>query len=461
MLHDVLFNTTETFIAEARLKGLDTTSDDFLSRFSYVFLDRPETGKTDAQLDNILKQLLGPKHRQITELNLALANGNTDWRSHPIEWAIVDYLNDFLNYVMPRVINLDDWRVGFEKHYQSFEADHLSDDLTVDFFGHIGNFSYRYRDTGELNDHTKIVVLHTWGPAAKHENLCNQRADFFRVSAALHSCFPEVGEERWSKAPYFLHFVKRFKKRASGTPQFDAYQLMRKFVLALRLLSPRHAKPYCDFVAAFYQGRLSGSTLSRTASFPEDWADEHGWVDFEYGSWLRRLWGKLEVLDYSQRLLALDHHLDDALRRGIRSERNPYSKRLKIFGELERLSDYFSAFDSIYKSKPTKTTATVSVATARLMTYKPYHKELYNPREWEKIRAFMKEMYDIRGDYEHGRVGDALRKAGRPEQFSERVSTVEYYLKQVAITYIMNDDFDGRMQRIISGDCKGLRSLYD
>ena len=73
----------------------------------------------------------------------------------------------------------------------------------------------------------------------------------------------------------------------------------------------------------------------------------------------------------------------------------------------------------------------------------------------------MREMYQIRNDYEHGRTGDALQKAGTPEAFKERVRMIEYYLKQAAVIYIMNHDtFDSQIHKVVDVDCSCFQHVY-
>jgi len=455
-LHDALLSTAEAFINQP--SSSDTTSEEYLGNFHYEFWDSDDPDAKKA-LQPVFDLLLKEEHRRVTEANLEFANRDVDLKKHSIELVITEYLNDFLNYLIPRIINLDDWKAGFQKCYQQFETEFMSDTFTVEFFGHLGNFSYQFSDTGELNEHTRIVVLSTFGVATKHEYLCNKRADFFRLQAALSSCFPEI-DDRWRQHPEFLHYRRSFPK-AEARPSFSAYELMRKFVLAIRILSPSHAKPFCDFAVAFHQGQLSGTMPSQAVSFPEDRIDKSGWVSFEWPNWLRRLWEQLEGADYMAKLMALDHHVDDSLKRGHRSAKNPYSKQLQIVDELERLSDYFSAFDSIYKEEIKGDTAKkLANLTARLMTHQWGNRSMRQPNEYQMVYDEVHSMYQIRNDYEHGRAPVALRKAGKPEDFKERVRSIGYYLKQAAIIYMMNDDFDARIPQLAQGNCVGLHSIY-
>lgn len=461
VVHDVLLQMTERFFEE--IKGKDTSTEEFLDSFSYLFWD----GWDDAgvrELAPVTSLLLSEPYVAVTQTNLAIANANSNWRSFPMERAIANYLNDFLNYLIPRIINVEDWKAGFEKQYRIFEAEYLSDRFTVDFFGHIGNFGYNYAGSGELNDHSNIVVLSKLSMGTKHEYLCGKTADCFRVRRALNQgLFRMVGLD-FDRQPQFFHYKKAIEKQELAQRMtFDPYELMRKLVLAIRLLCPYRGKPYCDALVMFHQGRLSPAfSWNGTLVFPEAKIDderERAEPSSTANTWLERLWVKLEDADYS-RFAALDHHIDDSLRRGWRGTRNPYSDRVKIADELERLSDYFSAFDSMYKTKQGTTTRKLPDLTGRLVTYKRHVKDQRNPTDWQNVAKFVRHMYLIRCDYEHGRVRDAVAKAGSAQKFESMVREIKSYLYQVAILYVMNDDFETQLLRIEQGDFSGLKTIY-
>ena len=456
-LHDTLLTATGTL-----LSGWPTAEPDpDLEGLNRAYWDHFDPASL-ATLQPVLDLLFNDEHRAITELNLTVANGDPDWRKHPVAWATADYLNDFLGYTVPRLVGLESWRDVFELVYDSFEQEFLSDTMTLEVFGHLGNFSYQFSDFGEVNDHTRIVVLSPLGLVVNEEYLCGKRGDLFRVREAIAASGREVIAQ-WHEQPEFLRYQTGVSKREfSGRADVweRAYEIMRKFILAVRVLSPSHAKPYCDFAVVFHQGRLSGSLRSPVLLYPEDRIDQTGWVSFEWPNWLRKLWAQLEGTDYTPKLLALDHHIDDSLKRGHRSAKNPHSKRLQIIDELERLSDCFPAFDSIYKTKSRNTGEQIATLTEKLMTHQWGNRSLREPGKELSVHDEVLGMYQIRNDYEHGRTGDALKKAGTPQAFKERVRMIGYYLKQAAIIYIMNHDFDAKVPKVAGGDCSGLQNIY-
>lgn len=460
-LRDFLLKKVRQNIEEWK-KEKDTTTDEFLGNFSYLFWEYDEEADL-ADLKPIIDLMTSQDYRDITDINLAIANQNSNWREFPIGRFIVDYLSDFLNYLIPRIVNLENWEEGFYKYYNVFEKEYLSDEITVEFFGHLANFSYKYSDTGQLNDHTKIIVLRSFPRDVKHLLLCEKRADCFRVKGALKLCFPAINAEIINKNPYFLYYVRKIKKKYVGK-MFNFYHLMKKFMLAVRILCyQKWSKPYFDFITHFYQGRLSSMLHHTSVSFPENEIGvSHNYAEMDYpaSTWLRRLWEILENIDYLDRLIAFDHHLDDSLRRGVRSSKNPYSNELKLADELDRLSDYFSAFDSLYKNTKWGAGEIIANYTAKLVTYKRYPKDNRNPNNYNNVKDFMEAMYKIRNDYEHGRYKDALTKGGKKEQFEQRVFTVGRYLREVAILYIMNSDFELQLPKIKKDDFSGLKTIY-
>ena len=72
----------------------------------------------------------------------------------------------------------------------------------------------------------------------------------------------------------------------------------------------------------------------------------------------------------------------------------------------------------------------------------------------------MLRMYNIRNDYEHGRYKEAVQKAGKFEKFQAEIFLVGHFLREVAILYIMNDDFKEQLPRIDDGDYSGLKTIY-
>jgi hypothetical protein len=409
-------------------------------------------------LQPVIDLLFSSEHRAVTELNLTVASGNTDWQKHPEGWAVAEYLNDFLGYAMPRVVGLERWRDGFERLYEIFEREYFSDSMTLEIFGHLGNFSYNFSDFGELNDHTRIVALTPLGLMANEE----KRGDRFRVMAAVAASGREVTAQ-WDKHLEFFRYETLVSKRefcVRRDARDLAYEVIRKFVLAIRLLSPSPAKPYCDFAVVFHHGGRSSSMRYPILPYPEDYIDRTGWVGFQWQDWLRKLWAQLEGTDYTARLLALDHHIDDSLKRGNRSAKNPHSKRLQIIDELERLSDYFPAFDVIYKTKPGKTGRQMADLTARLMTNQWGNRRIREPGDYQSVHDEVLGMYQIRNDYEHGRTKEALDNARTPQEFEERVRMIGYYLREAAMIYIMSSNFNSHIHKVVDVDCSGLRHVY-
>ena len=255
-LHKILFEKTKKFIIEDS-KDKDTTSDEYLNNFTYDCWDRSENKDLET-LKPVTSLLLSSKCKDITETNLAIANANSDWKEYPPEEAIAEYLNDFLNYLIPRIINLDDWEIGFKKNYEIFEKEFLSEELSANFFGHLVNFSYDFSGSGELNNHTRIICLHSSNKDVKYEVLCNERADYFKVKNALDSCFPPVKKQGMEKQFYYLlYYTKKIKKEnfLKELPVYKEY-LMQNFILGLRLLS-YFGEPYSNFLVVFYQGKIS------------------------------------------------------------------------------------------------------------------------------------------------------------------------------------------------------------
>ena len=455
-LHNALLSATETL-----LSGWSSSAPDpSLEGLDCAYWDRLDPASL-ATLQPVVDLLLSGEHRAITELNLTVANGDTNWQKHPVPWAVADYLNDLLGYTVPRLVSLEHWRDVFEQLYESFEREYFSDSMTLEVFGHLGNFSYQSSDFGELNDHARIVVLSPLRLVANEEYHCGKWGDFFRVKTAIAANGRETIAQ-WHTKSFLLYQTLVSKREFSGRADVGdrAYEVMRKFILAVRVLSPSHAKPYCDFAVIFHHGRRAGSMRSPVLMYPEDRVDHTGWVSFEWPNWLRKLWTQLEGTDYTARLLALDYHVDDSLKRGHRSARNPHSRQLQIIDELERLSDYFSAFDSIYNTKPGDTGKQIAVLTAKLMTHQWGNRRIREPGDYQSVRGEVLGMYRIRNDYEHGRTADALEKAKTPQAFKERVRLIGYYLKQAAIIYIMNRNFDSQIHRVVDIDCSDFQHVY-
>lgn len=462
-LHAAILKKTQDFIQSAE----NTTSDEFFNSFPHGFFEGwEEVGLTE--LRPLAAELLSEPYKVITEANLTIANANSNLMEvFPLEVAIGNYLNDFLNYMLPRIVNLEDWRRGFDKHYRIFEQEYLSDAFTVECFGHIGNFAYDYAGMGILNDHSHVIVLSRLSMGIKYEDWCNKTADYFRVQKALKERYPRQIKIDFDRHTQFFKYRLEIKKTAFGKPTFDPYEIMRKFVLAVKLLTPYWGKPYCDAVAIFHQGCLSpGESAVRTLVFPEAQVEDDREAAEPKGpanTWLERLWTKLEQADYT-RLIALDHHLDDSLRRGWRSARNPHSKVLEVMDNLERLSDYFSAFDSMYQMMGWTSNKTlpgpISFLTGHLVTYKRTPQDQRNPDQFQEVAKFICQLYLIRCDYEHGRVRDALSKIGSVETFKGMLRQMKAYLCQVAVLYVMNEDFGSQLARVEKDGCSRLRTVY-
>jgi hypothetical protein len=132
-LYDVVRELCHEIIAGFEADGTDLSNHAFLSQFSYLFLtrDHPE------RQQRVLEAALTPEHRQKVEKTIEAAY--SDHVGGTVEFYVANAVEDFLNYVLPRIVGLPDRDAVFDKLYEQFDRSLFSDECVVTIFAILSN----------------------------------------------------------------------------------------------------------------------------------------------------------------------------------------------------------------------------------------------------------------------------------------------------------------------------------
>ena len=169
-LYGVLKEAVPDLVDEFIREGKDFDSEEFIGHFSYIFVgDREQINPNAERRRQILAAGFLPEYEVKTREALGILCANySGWTTEGLFCLLV---NDFLNYVIPRVGNLPNWEQRFDEFYAAFEADIYSDSIGVSTVGVLRNVydhSGSFRPTGQARKtlHKNALIL----PQLNHPN---------------------------------------------------------------------------------------------------------------------------------------------------------------------------------------------------------------------------------------------------------------------------------------------------
>lgn len=442
-LYGALKGATLAFVTEFIHEGKDFNSDDFIGRFSYMFIDEHDRLNLDAECRRqILSAGFLPEYEEKTRdaLRLLLAN-SSGWTTEGLFCRLV---NDFLNYVIPRVGNLTDWEQRFNDFYKALEDDVYGDSIGVSIIGVLKNVydhSASARPSGGLSFHWWSKMNSPFANASFRERVI----PFFEISASMEG-------RREPTDPAHAFFGFEFKERIPK-PQFlkrlpdRVGDVTRRLVLTLRLLLM--AGVYVEYRGARFAGRLSSARF-RLVDYPDDVIEGADSRDLQsYAGVVERLFPVVLACPYS-RLAVIDHKIEDALRRIKRSWSRGYKTQVKP--ALDMLLDYCQALESVVEVEGSYDIALY----ASLLLSASGNRGL--GATTAELFEFFKGMYRIRNDIMHGRIDDVLNREAKSKSNFD-IYRLRYYVHQIAVLHVLNDDLKQAAHRLALGEHVELMTL--
>ena len=136
-LYQVVKEICYELIAEFEADSQDVCANSFLSQFSYYFLthEQPEREK------RVLDAALVPAHKAKAEKTVEAAY--SDHGGGTFEFYVAHAVQDFLNFILPRIIALPDRDSVFDHYFAQFDKSFYGETCTVTTFAVFSNVGQR------------------------------------------------------------------------------------------------------------------------------------------------------------------------------------------------------------------------------------------------------------------------------------------------------------------------------
>ncbi len=435
-------------------EGANPNSEAFLARFPFVFVEEVDG---DLTVSPVRQRLIaaafadGFRSRTQEAIDIFYANhsGGTP------EDYLLDMVDDFLNYSLPRSLGLADEDALFDSMYRQFEADLFADSYTLKVVALLRNVSDhggRFHSTCGLSfayaDSSPLIVLN-------HPRLRNRAVSFLEIRKSGHRLY--AGEDISESPGFFvLEFEEARKKKRGGLSEAHcrSEKITKKTILALRLITaaPVYAE-YRGFRAlGHYAGGSSGMVLM---NYPGERIDKGFGLDSE--AWARGLEQLFPPLlsAPTESITVIYDKIDDAFRR--QQQRGGPFDAVAPKPAIDQLLDYFQTLEAIV---PVEGSYRIALSVAVLL----------QAASKGRVRAadvfeFVRHMHQLRNDVVHGRIDNVLLGNSKTKHKIADIGQFRRYVHELAILYLLNPDEKGKhglrkvADSLALGECVTLRTL--
>jgi hypothetical protein len=440
-LRDVVRQLSSEIIENCRAEGADLNSFEFLSKFPFKFTD-PEDNDSKGR---ILEAALSPAYG--TEVKRAIEAAYSDSKGLTPEGYVCEAVEDFLNYVIPRIAGLPDEEAVFDQLYQQFDDGLLGNSCLVTVIAVLSNVwdgegtvlspGFRLRYVG---NNFKDRAENRWSR--------DRVVPYIEMSKAAHP----IGRGR-QIAEHPDYFILEYSAALPKDKDLiaNAYNLRdeitSKFILAVRLL--KHSDTFSDYRGFRMLGHLSAFRLN-LMNFPDEVIgyDKSAKLDQHDEVRLGRLLPKL-ASEKSSRFFVLDTKVEDAIRRnrGVVGDRDPRAMRIAV----DQLLDYCQILEAIL---PTQGKDKFARYTSVLLKEYGQNQCGNNPcADFD----FVTRMYEARNDVMHGRIDTVL--ANRTINLHD-VDLFGRMIHVLAGLYVMNGQLKDIAVKLFQGKPASIESLY-
>jgi hypothetical protein len=385
-LYHVVKELCYELIAEFEREGTDVCANGFLSQFSYYFLTHEQTEREKRVLDAALVAA----HRAQAEK--AVEAAYSDHGGGTFEFYVAYAVQDFLNFILPRIIALPDRDAVFDHYYAQFDQSFYGDTCTVTTFAILSNIW----DNGlrAVLPPSFLLRYYTKMPGDRSPDRWTRDriVPYFEIAGAAHPI--GLGRSISEESSYFVFSHSReLPKDKKLIPAAYALrdEITRKFIFAVRLL--KFGATYADYRGFRTIGHLAMYQLN-LMNFHEEVIE--GGQDSEFteydGHRLRVLMPKLASEPYDA-IAILDTKIEDALRRRRQGAGQDQAVAMRL--AIDQLLDYFQILEALVPAMGSEFIALY--AAVLLHGIRPQE-------DAESAYDFVKRMHTIRNEVMHGRL---------------------------------------------------------
>ena len=441
-LYSLVRQISKDIIADFEAEGSVFHSNEFLSSFPYAFLSHNNSERGD----RVVAAALAAPHRDEVERAIEAAFSNS--AGGTLERYTTIAVEDFLNYIIPRIAGMADADTVFEQYYEFFDSSLFGKECIVTTVAVLENvwdnglgavlppgYSLRY-----ITKFDAMPADNRWSR--------DRIVPYFEISRAAHPI--GRGQPISDAGSYFVfsHSAKMPKsKKLLQSAASLRDEITKKFIFSVRLLK---------FSAAYseYRGfRTLGNLCLRMhlMNFPDDRIERGASRELQEhdGQGLRRIIPQLAGKDYSY-IALLDTKIDDALRR--ERQNNDWDSKAALKTAVDQLLDYFQMLEFVMSLVGSEYIALYS-AVLSVGTVDP---------EGKKAREhfdLIKRMFKVRNAVMHGRIHKVL--TSNEDKFTPNdVQAFKGIVHKLAQLYVMNGDLRELATQKALGQPVVLKGIY-
>ena len=442
-LYSLVRQISKDIIADFEAEKAVFHSNEFLSSFPYAFLSHNNSERGD----RVVAAALAAPYKE--EVERAVEAAFSNWAGGTLERYVCFAVEDFLNYIIPRIAGMSDENAVFDKYYGFFDCSLFGKECIITTIAILENvwdnglaavlppgYSLRY------------VSKFDCTPADNRWSR-DRIVPYFEISRSAHPI--GLGKPISGAGSYFVfsHSAKIPKnKNFLQVVSSLRDEVTRKFIFSVRLL--KYSAAYSD-----YRGfRCLGSLCMRMhlMNFPDDRIERGVSRELQEhdGHALRRILPQLAAKDYSY-IAVMDTKIEDALRREKRG--NDWEPQAALRMAIDQLLDYFQILEFVLPVGGSEYIALYSAVLAVGSGADP---------EGKKARQhfdLVKRMHKVRNDVMHGRIHDVL--TSNKNTFSPNdLHSFRSVVHKLAEMYVMNGDLREMATRKALGQPITLKGIY-
>ncbi len=440
-LYQVVKEICYELIAEFEADSKDVCANSFLSQFSYYFLthEQPEREK------RVLDAALVPAHKAKAEKTVEAAYSYH--RGGTFEFYVAHAVQDFLNFILPRIIALPDRDSVFDHYFAQFDQSFYGEACTVTTFAVLSNVW----DNGlrAVLPPGFLLGYYTKMPMDRSPDRWTRDriVPYFEIACSANPI--GLGRSIREESSYFVFSHSRELLKNKGLiPAAYALrdEITRKFMFAVRLLKFNAA--FADYRGFRTIGHLALYQLN-LMNFPEEFIEGGHASEFtEYdGHRLRKLMPKLASEPYDA-IAILDTKIEDALRR--RRQGAGHDETVSMRLAIDQLLDYFQILEAVV---PAMGSEFIALYAAVLLH------AIKSQEDPESAYDFVKRMHTIRNDVMHGRIQTVLTST-KNKLTGHDIHRFREIIHALAGAYVMNGALRDKARLLALGKKIALVPAY-
>jgi len=422
--------------------GQDLNSAEFLGSVPYALMfEHP--GRTG----RIVEAALSGEFRE--QAKTCIEACYSDHGGGDLEFYVCDAVEDFINYIIPRTVGLENGTEIFDRYFRELDCSLYGKSCLVTILALLRDIHDHSGRARVLPPGYRLIWVFS-NPGPLNIPYTRERTvPFLEIKKSGHP----IGHGRDLAGDHAFQIIQYSASLPKNRELLsEVYSLMHdvisKFVLAARLKT--YSTAYSDYFGFRMVGHLSAFSMN-LMNYPDNRIErgESREIDDSAGIGIDKLLTKLHPQPFS-RFLVINQKIEDAMYR----RRNVLlgSAKEQKLSDIDQLLDYFQVLEAIV---PSEGSQNISLYAARLLR-SPNH----IPNQATDLFRFIKDMHTIRNSVLHGRVDDVL--AGKVKNIKNDldIPRLRHIVYSLVCLHIMNGPLRDAGTQLLLGENVELLREY-